>query len=60
MKHRERVLLALNHKESDRCPMQISFTPEFASRLKQAVTWQNHPYQTKFDPGYYTEIGGHC
>ena len=34
MKHRERVLMALNHQEPDRCPMQISFTPEFASRLK--------------------------
>ena len=37
MKHRERVLTALNHEEPDRCPMQISFTPEFASRLKDAL-----------------------
>jgi uroporphyrinogen decarboxylase len=34
MKHRERVLIALNHAEPDRCPMQISFTPEFAARLE--------------------------
>jgi uroporphyrinogen decarboxylase len=34
MKHRDRVLMALNHEAPDRCPMQISFTPEFASRLK--------------------------
>jgi uroporphyrinogen decarboxylase len=34
MKHRDRVLIALNHEEPDRCPMQISFTPEFASRLE--------------------------
>jgi uroporphyrinogen decarboxylase len=34
MKHRERVLIALNHEEPDRCPMQISFTPEFAARLE--------------------------
>jgi uroporphyrinogen decarboxylase len=34
MKHRERVLKALNHEEADRCPMQISFTPEFAARLE--------------------------
>jgi uroporphyrinogen decarboxylase len=34
MNHRERVQLALNHQEPDRCPMQISFTPEFAARLK--------------------------
>jgi uroporphyrinogen decarboxylase len=34
MKHRERVLMALHHEEPDRCPMQISFTPEFATRLR--------------------------
>ena len=34
MKHRDRVRLTLNHQEPDRCPMQISFTPEFAARLK--------------------------
>ncbi len=34
MKHRERVFTALNHEEPDRCPMQISFTPEFAARLE--------------------------
>lgn len=34
MKHRERVRLALQHQEPDRCPLQISFTPEFAARLK--------------------------
>jgi uroporphyrinogen decarboxylase len=34
MRHRDRVLVALNHEGPDRCPMQISFTPEFASRLK--------------------------
>ncbi|MFL7893425.1 MAG: uroporphyrinogen decarboxylase family protein [Anaerolineales bacterium] len=33
MKPRERVELALNHEIPDRCPMQISFTPEFAARL---------------------------
>ena len=34
MKHRDRVLMALNHEKPDRCPMQISFTPEFVTRLK--------------------------
>jgi uroporphyrinogen decarboxylase len=34
MKHRDRVLMALHHEEPDRCPMQISFTPEFVTRLK--------------------------
>ncbi len=31
--HRERVLTALHHEEPDRCPMHISLTPEFATRL---------------------------
>lgn len=34
MKHRERVWAALHHEVPDRCPMQISFTPEFAQRLR--------------------------
>lgn len=34
MKHRDRVLMALSHEQPDRCPMQVSFTPEFASRLR--------------------------
>lgn len=34
MKPRERVLTALSHELPDRCPMQVSFTPEFAERLK--------------------------
>jgi len=37
MKHRERVMLALSHEEPDRCPMQISFTPEFAERLRKEL-----------------------
>lgn len=35
MKSRERVQTALNHETTDRCPMQISFTPEFAVRLRE-------------------------
>jgi hypothetical protein len=38
MKHRERVLMSLNHEEPDRCPMQISFTPEFADGLRKVVS----------------------
>jgi uroporphyrinogen decarboxylase len=34
---RERILTALNHQQPDRCPMQISFTPEFADRLKADI-----------------------
>jgi uroporphyrinogen decarboxylase len=37
MKHRERVEIALNHETPDRCPLQVSFTPEFASRLKREM-----------------------
>jgi uroporphyrinogen decarboxylase len=37
MTHRERVLAALHHERPDRCPLQISFTPEFAERLRPAV-----------------------
>ena len=37
MKHRDRVLAALNHEVPDRCPMQISFTPEFATRLAKEL-----------------------
>ncbi len=34
MKPRDRVEMALNFETPDRCPMQISFTPEFADRLR--------------------------
>jgi len=34
VKHRDRVQEALGHEIPDRCPMQISFTPEFAERLE--------------------------
>jgi uroporphyrinogen decarboxylase len=37
MKPRERVLAALAHESPDRCPMQISFTPEFAARIKKEM-----------------------
>jgi uroporphyrinogen decarboxylase len=37
MTHRERVLTALHHERPDRCPLQISFTPEFAARLRPVV-----------------------
>ena len=34
MQHRDRVLTALSHEAPDRCPLQVSFTPEFADRLR--------------------------
>lgn len=40
MKPRERVAMALNHERPDRCPMQISFTPEFANRLQADMELQ--------------------
>ncbi len=39
--HRERVLTALEHQKPDRCPMQISFTPEFALRLRKDIGQEN-------------------
>ena len=35
LSHRERVQTALAKERPDRCPMQISFTPEFADRLRK-------------------------
>ena len=35
VKPRDRVSMSLNHQKPDRCPMQISFTPEFAQRLRE-------------------------
>jgi uroporphyrinogen decarboxylase len=35
LKKRERIQMALSHETPDRCPMQISFTPEFAVRLRE-------------------------
>jgi uroporphyrinogen decarboxylase len=49
MKPRERVSLALSHRESDRCPLQLSFTPEFAERLGQSLG---------LDSGVYNPHGG--
>ena len=34
MKHRDRVIAALNHETTDRPPFQATFTPEFADRLR--------------------------
>lgn len=37
LRPRERVEIALNHQEPNRCPLQISFTPEFGRRLSSAM-----------------------
>ena len=38
MKPRERVEAALSHRKPDRCPFFVSFTPEFAERLKEDLS----------------------
>jgi uroporphyrinogen decarboxylase len=40
MKHRDRVQLALAHETPDRCPMQVTFTPEFADRVRADLQLQ--------------------
>ncbi len=51
MKHRERVMAALAHERPDRCPMQVSFTPEFARRVKGEL-------QLKDEEGHNPHGGG--
>jgi uroporphyrinogen decarboxylase len=40
VKARKRVEIVLNHELADRCPMQISFTPEFVNRLREDMELQ--------------------
>jgi uroporphyrinogen decarboxylase len=59
MKHRDRVATALGHEAPDRCPMQISFTPEFATRLRKKA---GHSSGNRHNPhgggnSYELEIG---
>jgi uroporphyrinogen decarboxylase len=56
MKHRERVLTALNHEEPDRCPMQISFTPEFADRLKDDLKLRSQGFHNPHGGGNTYEL----
>ena len=42
MKARQRVEMALNRELPDRCPMQVSFTPEFAERLRADIELQGN------------------
>lgn len=37
MKPRDRILTARHHETPDRCPTQIGFAPEFATRLREEV-----------------------
>lgn len=56
MKSRDRVLTALDHNEPDRCPMQISFTPEFAKRLRLEMEIQGHKVHNPHGGGNTYEL----
>ncbi len=56
MKPRERVQMALNHEEPDRCPMQISFTPEFAECLRKDVKIQGRKIHNPHGGGNTYEL----
>ena len=59
MRHRERVIKALNHEETDRPPFQATFTPEFAQRLRNHLgikdTFSHDPHSGRWN-GYDLEI----
>lgn len=56
MKPRERVEAALNHQEADRCPMQVSFTPEFADRLRADLEIQGRKVHNPHGGGNTYEL----
>ncbi len=56
MKPRERVETALNHEAPDRCPMQISFTPEFADRLRNDLEIQGRKVHNPHGGGNTYEL----
>ena len=56
MKHRERVLTSLKHQVPDRCPMQISFTPEFAARVEADLKLKGQPVHNPHGGGNTYEL----
>ena len=56
MRHRERVLMALHHEEPDSCPMQVSFTPEFAERLQADLEVKGTPAHNPHGGGNTYEL----
>jgi len=56
MKHRERILTALNHEVPDRCPLQVSFTPEFAARLRANLQVQGQKVHNPHGGGNTYEL----
>ena len=59
MNHREGVIKALNHEETDRPAFQATFTTEFAQRLRNNLgikdTFQHDPHNGRWN-GYELEI----
>ena len=56
MKPRDRVQMALAHENPDRCPMQISFTPEFADRLRAELRVQGRKVHNPHGGGNTYEL----
>lgn len=56
MKPRDRVEMALNHEVPDRCPMQVSFTPEFAVRLRADMELQGRTVHNPHGGGNTYEL----
>lgn len=56
MKHRDRVCMALNHEAPDRCPFQVSFTPEFAERLKAEIRLEGDGFHNPHGGGNTYEM----
>ncbi len=56
MRPRDRVAMALNHEVPDRCPMQISFTPEFADRLRKDMELQGRAVHNPHGGGNTYEL----
>ncbi|HOV63278.1 MAG TPA: uroporphyrinogen decarboxylase family protein, partial [Spirochaetia bacterium] len=51
MNHRDRVRTALAHEKPDRCPMQISFTPEFAERIAKHLAVEDSTHHNPHGGG---------
>lgn len=56
MIHRERVATALVHEQPDRCPLQVSFTPEFAARLESALRLEGSDHHNPHGGGNTYEL----
>ena len=61
MSHRERVIASLAHEIPDRCPMQLSFVPEFAKYLRRELalepSGEHNPHGGGNDYALETRLG---